>query len=149
MVAGILGSAALRRVRKASDSGISSSSGSARKPSRPPTQKPISQPYSLCTSAITPLAALPAENSTSAIAMKKARHLRGVISDSSASPIGSIAEKKIPDSPRRIAMWVTVCAQTATIERTPKQNAQSASTGRRPMRSASGGIAKAPTAMPT
>ncbi len=55
-----------------------------------------------------PLAALPAEKHTSAIAMNAARQRLGVISDRSARPIGSMAEKKIPEIPRTHAMCVTV-----------------------------------------
>ena len=59
-----------------------------------------------------------------------------------------MAEKKIPEMPRSQASIVKEVDQAAHSESEPNTSRQSPSTGLRPMRSASGGMMKAPMAMP-
>src|SRR6187397_1111019 len=92
--------------------------------------------------AMAPLAMFSPEKHTSAIAMNEARRRRGVISDRNAKLIGSIAEKKIPEIPRSQAIIVVEVDHAAQNDSTPNTTRHSASTGLRPTRSASGGMAK-------
>ena len=80
--------------------------------------------------------------------MKRARRRLGVASDSSARPMGSIAEKKIPEMPRNQASMSKSVAKAAHSESDPKPSRHSPRTGLRPILSASGGMMNAPIAMP-
>lgn len=97
---------------------------------------------------IQPLPRLPPEKHTSAIDMNSARRRLGVLSDKSARPIGSMAEKKIPEIPRSQASMAKLAEKAAQKVSKPTMVRHIARTGLRPMRSASGGSRKAPTAIP-
>jgi|GEM_PF-5131295 len=81
--------------------------------------------------------------------MNDALRRRGVISASSASATGSMAEKKIPEMPRSQAIITGEVDHAAHSVSTPKVSSPIPRTGRRPIRSASGGITIAPANIPT